>query len=222
MRLAQIYSIFSSINGEVCNPGQGSFCTFIRFAGCNLRCKWCDTEYALDKDAGKEMSIDQILNEVHRIGIKNVTITGGEPLMQMDALKELVKELWARHYWISIETNGSIELPWFEGVVFWVYDIKPQSAGVGAIHNHPNNKEYQRFKEHDWVKFVIADRTDFDDAVKYYKGMVEADCRARFAFSPMTETLDTNKLVEWMRESKLFDVVVNTQLHKIIDLSEPN
>jgi len=215
-----IYSIFSSINGEVCNAGQGSLATFIRFAGCNLRCKWCDTEYALEPESGKPMSVKDILEECSKFGLKNVTITGGEPLMQTKGFKNLAEELWFKRYRISVETNGSIPIPFLRSVVSWVIDIKPQSAGVGAVNLHPENDQFKRFKEDDWIKFVISNRLDYDDAVKFHKGLVQAGCRANYAFSPNTESINTNELITWMKQDKLNDVVVNVQLHKIIDLSE--
>jgi len=219
--MISIYNIFPSINGEVCNTGQGSLATFIRFAGCNLRCSWCDTEYALSDKSGTWMTVEQIITEVNKFGLRNITITGGEPLVQEEGFQLLIQELWRRRYNISVETNGSIPLPWVEGVVNWVYDIKPMSAGVGSIHPHPKSDEFKRFKEDDFIKFVISNREDYDDAVKFYKALVAANCRARYAFSPNTDQLDTNQLVTWMKESKLSDVVVNLQLHKIINLSEP-
>ena len=90
----RIHSIFKSINGEVNKYHQGSICIFIRLAGCSLRCKYCDTVQAQSPDSGKEMNIDEIINEV--VKFKNcyrITITGGEPLLQEAELEELVDRL---------------------------------------------------------------------------------------------------------------------------------
>jgi len=125
----RIHSIFKSINGEVNKYHQGSICIFIRLAGCSLRCKYCDTVQAQSPDSGKEMNIDEIINEV--VKFKNcyrVTITGGEPLLQEAELEELVNRL-SMEYDISIETNGAhqIKKVW---PVSWVVDYKCSSSGM--------------------------------------------------------------------------------------------
>ena len=88
-----VYSVFNSINGEICASGQGSWCTFIRLAGCNIRCKWCDTEYAQSRDSGEEMSLHEVISLVESYKCRNVTITGGEPLMQYTQVEKLIQIL---------------------------------------------------------------------------------------------------------------------------------
>ena len=110
----RVNEIFRSINGEVNSIGQGSFCTFIRLAGCSLRCSYCDTEYAQDPKSGREMSVEEIITEVKNLGCRNVTITGGEPLDQRLDLHYLLQKLWFSKHNIVVETNGHHSLSGIE------------------------------------------------------------------------------------------------------------
>ena len=209
----RIFSIFNSIEGEVCGVGrQGQFSTFIRLAGCNLRCNYCDTSYAQSKDSGKEMSIEQIVKEVVKIGCKKITITGGEPLLQGEELKVLIKELWFSKYYMSIETNGSFP-PSIKFLASWVMDYKLSSSGMNKYMKEEN---FFSLGSNDFVKFVIQNELDYTEAKRVRLLLRKGGCDAPFAFSPIHGMFDPAELIDWMKRDRLFDVIINLQLHKYI------
>jgi len=215
----RVHSIFQSINGECTRFHQGSICTFIRLAGCNLRCGYCDTTHAQEDDSGKEMNLDRIVLQVRELQNVNVTITGGEPLYQKAELKELVQELHYRENLISIETNGSYRIPSGLGwpVDCWVVDWKGPSSGMR------NKMSVANFKDlcgRDFVKFVIKDYGDFNDAMHAVIRILKQSINhPNFAFSPMWNQIDHAVLAKWMLgEPRLKEcgAIFNLQIHKII------
>jgi len=221
----KIFSIFSSMNGEVCNAHQGSLCTFIRLAGCNLRCEWCDTEYAQEEYVGFQVNAMDILSLVKDQGNKNITITGGEPMLQEEALESLLDILIFNGYNISVETNGSIPfIPQSSGIrrageISYVVDYKLPSSGeyLKMHHTTPWNK----LRYLDWIKFVIQDRLDYETARAFMKGMRAKGSTVKFAMSPILDHLNANQLLEWLQQDRIFDVVISVQLHKLLALNEP-
>lgn len=212
----KLFSAFISINGEVCQAHQGSMCTFIRFAGCNLRCSWCDTVYA--QEGGEDISVANLVKIVGDVQTQNVTITGGEPMMQKEALQELLILLITKGYNISVETNGSYDfIP--IGVVSYVVDFKlPSSKEYDKM---SLNKPFSRLRTHDWVKFVVKDRRDYEVGLDVMSKLRENRCHAQFAMSPMVgEWLDANTLVQYLKNDHIYDVVISVQLHKLLDLRE--
>ena len=103
----RIQEIFTGVSGECGMFRQGSWCTFIRLAGCNLRCKWCDTIKAQKRDSGKEMEISEVVDEIKRKGNNQILLTGGEPLLQQKEVIQLI-DSFNYEYQFQIETNGSI------------------------------------------------------------------------------------------------------------------
>ena len=213
----RIYSIFRSIDGEVNGFHQGRTSVFVRVAGCNLRCSYCDTMYAVEAK-GKEMSVDEIVGVVKEFGgVKKVTITGGEPLLYRGELKRLLLRLRREGYRVSVETNGSlgiIPLPY--GVVgpwlSWVVDWKLPSSGMSK---EMKVEDFVLLSPYDFVKFVVGERRDFEEAKEVMKLLREGGCEAQFAFSPVWGKLDPATLAMWVFREEL-DVVLNLQLHKII------
>jgi 7-carboxy-7-deazaguanine synthase len=213
----KIYSIFPSIDGEVNAYSQGCLTTFIRMANCNLRCKYCDTLYAVSSDAGTEMSVEDVMEQVNSIGIKRVTITGGEPLVQLDNFLELTRHLYRGNYLVSVETNGTFPCTGY-GVGSWVVDYKlPSSGCMDAM----TDDAFVKLSANDFVKFVIADEVDFDRAVSiknYFQEKLQLTCK--FAFSPSHDVLDPNVLIKWLLGHQVLDAIVNIQLHKVCNLEE--
>jgi 7-carboxy-7-deazaguanine synthase len=147
----KIAEIFQSLQGE--GKNQGRPCLFIRFAGCNLRCHWCDTAYS--QTGGIEMDLDTVLNQVMLLNPSYVCITGGEPLLQVDDLEPLLVSLYRRGIMIDIETNGTIDFTRLQPYASICMDVKCPSSGeqsdigyLGAL--RPN----------DTVKFVVKDEND--------------------------------------------------------------
>lgn len=211
-----VHSMFTSINGECSIQHQGSLCLFIRLAGCNLRCIWCDTRRAQGK-VGKEMSIRSIMMRTRSLGFRNVVITGGEPLFQSSDLHDLTYALQVQGYNISIETNGSFPIPLIEGVS-WVADWKCKSSGMSSMMNLQN---FQELTSKDFVKFVIADKDDFTEALSVVKKLTaQLNCPPHFAFSPINRPqLAAEKLITWMKGEKVLrssGAIFSLQIHKLV------
>ena len=215
--MLRVQEIFTSIDGEVNHHHQGCFTTFIRLAGCNLRCSYCDTERAWEKESGMEMSTNLIMQIIEAHGCQKVTITGGEPLWQMEDLQELVHSiLWDSNCNISIETNGTI--PPFShlitGRLTYVVDYKLPSSTM--MDQMMCTGEFVKLSYFDFIKFVIMDRKDYIMARIVKKDIQQKGGKARFAFSPVHGIMDAEELINWCKEDRMFDVIINLQLHKIL------
>lgn len=211
----KISEIFQSINGECCYDHQGSLCTFVRVQGCNLACKYpCDTKYAQDFVEGKEISCDEVVKTIESFGNTNVTITGGEPLIQMKDVFAITNYLHSKRYKVSIETNGSIidafDYSWR---CSFVADYKLPSSGMTDF---MDDKIFKRLYEQDFIKFVCLTREDFDFAINKIE---ENNSKCRIAFSPVFGRLESYVLYDWMKDNLLLrkkGAVLSLQLHKII------
>ena len=212
----RVFSIFLSVDGETNLWGQGRFSTFIRLAGCNLACSYCDTQRARPLDAGNEMLVEDIMKDVHTLGCKKITITGGEPLLQSEELKDLIEALWFSGHHISVETNGSFA-PTLRFVGSWVMDYKLPSSGM---QKHMVDEYFGFLGTNDYVKFVIQDEKDYREACLVRKRLGEVGCEATFAFGVVFGRLSPKVLIEWLKRDGILDVQINTQLHKLLRLEE--
>jgi len=155
----QIKEIFYSIQGEGINIGTPSI--FIRLSGCNLRCKWCDTKEAWKINSGKRMTTEEIIKTINKFPSKNIVITGGEPLLQENKIKELIKNL--KNYHIEIETNGTIKSKL--GRLVNQYNCSPKLSNSGY-------KEYNLKKlpiKKTYYKFVINEKNELNELKKFIK-----------------------------------------------------
>jgi len=201
-----VNEIFKSIQGESTYAGKP--CIFIRLTGCNLRCSWCDTEYAFFE--GKSLSVEDILAAIKPMGVRLVEITGGEPLLQ-DEVYDLMDTLLAKQYQVLLETSGSLSLERVPPQVVKVVDFKCPGSGEEARNRWDN---LDRLNPQDEVKFVLKDRTDYEwsrDILSKH-GL---DRKAQVLFSPVYDGLDLKDLACWVLEDNL-PVRVQTQLHKVI------
>lgn len=201
----RIVETFLSIQGEGLMIGRLTF--FIRAAGCNLRCSWCDTKFSLDPKAGSDMTVDQLVGAVG--ATENVCFTGGEPLEQSDA-GELLERLVRAGKTVVLETNGSKDLtdvPASEKIIISM-DIKCPSSGMQDLMCLNNLNILSR---KDQLKFVISDRTDLEYAERFLQ---EHPVDTNVIFSPVGG-MDLGFLAEEVVSKKL-DVRVLPQLHKII------
>lgn len=223
-----INEVFSSINGEVCAVHQGSLCTFVRFQGCNLSCGYpCDTIQSQDPKKGTKMTVDKVFTTIVEHGNKNVTITGGEPLLQLLDLTQLCLKLVNNGNRVCIETNGSIALPVDQTedpeytvwkYINWVVDYKLPSSGMEDKMCMENFTDYD-YASNDFIKFVIADNCDFRKAKKIIKGVNSS--YVKFAMSPCAGVLKPETLLEWMQHVdclKMKGLIFNLQLHKILNV----
>lgn len=204
----RITEIFHSIQGE--STWAGLPCVFIRLTGCNLRCVWCDTAYAFH--GGKWMDFSTILSAVAAFETPLVEITGGEPLAQ-PACPALAAALLEQGYTVLIETSGSLPINTLPEEVIRIMDLKCPGSGE-CEKNHWPNIGYLR-PDRDEVKFVIADRSDYEwarDSIETHR--LETRCRA-ILFSPVTGSLEPAHLAQWILEDRL-PVRLQLQLHKIL------
>lgn len=209
----KVNEIFPSINGEIAYPRQGSTATFIRLQGCNLRCKYCDTPHGLKGNGGKKRSIQEVLDKVAALGLRNITVTGGEPLLQKDALTYLLQTLHNRRYRISVETNGSQRVPHLLNYIHWIVDYKLPSSGE---HKKFDGWNTALMRRKDVLKFVVQDREDYEAAKRF---LFDADLfRASgpvLAFSPVMPDMEPGVLANWIVTDRL-DATFSLQIHKVI------
>lgn len=203
----KITEIFSSIQGE--SSYAGLPCVFVRLAGCNLRCNWCDTTYSLESEDGEEFSIEDIMEKVKSFGVNLVEVTGGEPLTQPNVII-LLEILLDEGYKALIETNGTISLKDVAKEVVKIVDVKCPSSGCSDSFLHEN---LNYITSNDEVKFVIADKQDYLFAKEFLKTHLKDNDKV--IFSPVQDSLKASKLSQWILNDKL-NVRLGLQLHKII------
>jgi 7-carboxy-7-deazaguanine synthase len=204
-----INEIFYSIQGETTRAGFPSL--FVRVAGCNLECGYCDTVYARLPSSGKEMPIEDIIHEVTLYdNIDHVTITGGEPLMQANSI-DLMNKLIENGYTVQLETNGSISLKNVPNKVRKIVDVKTPSSGHSSSFLFENLKYLNNSDE---LKFVILDIDDYRFSVEFIKNNIH-DKKVIINFSPVFGKISGNKLAELILIDRL-PVRLNLQLHNIL------
>ena len=195
-----------SIQGEGVRAGLP--CVLVRLAGCNLRCSWCDTQWAWR--GGDEIPIDDVLARVAEFGVRRVEVTGGEPLAQTGAI-ELLRRLCDEGYETLLETNGSLDISSVDQRVVRIVDFKCPSSGADRSNLWDNAKE---LRPGDEVRFVIADREDYDYARRAVTSRRLTD-RCAVIFSPVQDRCAPADLAEWILADRL-DVRLGIQLHKVI------
>lgn len=202
---------FVSINGEGLRSGE--LAVFIRFANCNLRCSYCDTKYSFINPIYTEESIDELVKYVKSTGVKNVTLTGGEPLIQNE-IKELMIELSNIGNRIEIETNGSINIAPYLNIlnVTFTLDYKLKGSGMEKYMDLTN---YDLLRKNDVIKFVVSDYDDLEktkEIIKKYDLINKANC----LISPVWGRIEFEEIVNFLKDNKLNDVKMQLQIHKII------
>ncbi|HET6913149.1 MAG TPA: 7-carboxy-7-deazaguanine synthase QueE [Rhodanobacteraceae bacterium] len=202
----RISEIFHSIQGEADAVGWPT--VFVRLTGCPLRCTWCDTAYAFE--GGGWRTFDEILAAVGKYDAGHVCVTGGEPLAQKRCL-DLLGRLCDAGYEVSLETSGALDISQVDPRVRKVMDLKAPGSGESS-RNLMGNLDHLTAR--DQVKFVLADRADYDWAVAILR---ENDLPARcmVLFSPVYGKLDPRTLAEWILEDHL-PVRLQIQLHKVL------
>lgn len=231
----KVVEIFASIDGE--GRFAGIPAIFIRLAGCNLQCVWCDTKYAWAKDETvyKEMSIDEILSEVDKLsskyGISHITLTGGEPLVSKDVDK-LIDSLINRsypnkRYVVNIETNGAVNLrPWAEkyyhiGDVLFTMDWKCPSSGMNKYMKESNLaalsfRQSLEYHINDIVKFVVGSQEDLEEVKRViYMNIIP---RQDYYISPVFGMIEPSEIVNFLLNEKLaqYGARIQIQMHKVI------
>ncbi len=204
--MLKVNEIFYSIQGE--STFAGLPCVFVRLTGCNLRCLYCDTKYAYEE--GDEISIKGILGKVEKYNCDLVEITGGEPLIQTQTI-ELAKALIKDGKKVLVETNGSLDISALEEPLIRIMDIKCPGS---KEHEKMNWDNIQDLRQNDNVKFIIADREDFNWAVDKVEKFDLLN-KSEVLFSPAFEILNPEKLSKWILECSL-PIRLQLQIHKYI------
>jgi 7-carboxy-7-deazaguanine synthase len=202
----RVTEIFHSIQGE--STFAGLPCVFVRVTGCPLRCTWCDTTYAFYD--GQEMSLDQIVERVEKLGCRLVEVTGGEPLHHPDAF-DLVVRLLDEGYTVLVETSGAIDIGPLDPRAVVIMDLKCPGSGM-ADRNVWSNLD--RLKPRDQVKFVVKDREDY----LWTREVIERTKlheRHVVLVSPVLGELDPKALADWILADRL-PIRLQLQLHKFI------
>ena len=217
-----LIELYKSVQGE--SSFAGLPCIFVRLAGCNLRCSWCDSEYTFG--GGKPFTEDEIVTQIEALApCKLVEFTGGEPMLQARELLPLMRRLLDTGYTLMIETSGERPLEEVPAAVHKIVDVKCPGAGSAA--NSFRMANLAALTKNDEVKFVLSDRADYEFARTF---MLEHDLASKaggvllspaFNKSPSplrttdNATLDPRTLVEWMMGDGI-EARLSLQIHKFI------
>ncbi|HEY6377205.1 MAG TPA: radical SAM protein [Edaphobacter sp.] len=217
-----LIELYKSVQGE--SSFAGLPCIFVRLAGCNLRCAWCDSEYTFT--GGKPFSEDEIVAQVEALApCKLVEFTGGEPMLQARELLPLMERLLAENYTLMMETSGERPLADVPKAVHKIVDVKCPGAGSAA--NSFRIENLDALSKSDEVKFVISDRADYEFARDFIRTHSLEQRAGEILLSPAFQktpspqrtadnmALDPRKLVEWMLADAL-PARLSLQIHKFI------
>ena len=216
-----LIEIYKSIQGE--SSFAGVPCIFVRLAGCNLRCAWCDSEYTFT--GGYKLSEDEVVAEIEKLApVKLVEFTGGEPLLQEKELVPLMERLLGQGYELMIETSGERPLERVPQAVHKIVDVKCPASGEGGSFRMSN---LDCLTERDEVKFVISDRGDYEFARDFIRehGLEQKAGQVLLspAFSKMPSperstvnaVMDPRELVDWMLADEV-PARLSLQIHKYV------
>jgi len=203
-----VTEIFHSLQGETTRAGLP--CVFVRFTGCDLRCAWCDTEYAFS--GGRRMTREEILEAIAAHPPRYVTLTGGEPLLQKE-LPQLARDLLDRGYVVAVETHG--QRPWDQlpPEVIKIVDVKPPDSGEVAKKEHL--ERLRTLGPQDEIKFVVASEADFRWSVGVIREYRLEELGAALLFSPVFSRVRYEDLARWLLDSGV-QARMQIQLHKLI------
>lgn len=214
-----INEIFYSIEGE--GQRAGLPCVFVRFSGCNLDCSYCDTKYACETK--EQYSLVGLLDKIRSYECPNITLTGGEPLLQ-EGYTNLVYELLNEDFWVNTETNGSIDIPLIPNIrAFFTMDWKTPSSGQ---HIYMKEENLGRLFDCDVLKFVVGNREDLEYAegilhrlddiiIRREKYSKQKDSEPAVFFSPVWGKIELKEIAEFLKEKRL-NAFLGVQLHKLI------
>lgn len=208
MANANVLEIFNSISGEVSPYHQGCLTTFVRLAGCNLHCSYCDTPNA--HDVGTVLTIRELLSQVGYLYKQTgkICITGGEPLLQNLAVQAIASDY--ANCWI--ETNGTINFSPFLGTIRIVADFKFEENSTEIPYYFYN------LMEKDFLKFVIENEKQLDTALNIQRLLQIGGCEASFAYSPVHGKFNAEKMLNLLLDYSMPNTIINIQIHKYLEL----
>jgi 7-carboxy-7-deazaguanine synthase len=217
-----LIELYKSVQGE--SSFAGVPCIFVRFAGCNLRCAWCDSEYTFG--GGKPFTEDEVVAQIEALApCKLVEFTGGEPMLHAKELLPLMRRLLDAGYELMIETSGERPLADVPKAVHKIVDVK--CPGAGAAANSFRMENLDALTKDDEVKFVLSDRADYEFAREFIREHTLEKKAGQILLSPAFQktpspvrtadnmAMDPRKLVDWMLEDGL-PARLSLQIHKFI------
>jgi 7-carboxy-7-deazaguanine synthase len=207
MSRVRVNEIFHSIQGE--STWAGRPCVFVRLTGCNLRCSWCDTEYAFYE--GRQMEVGEVATKVESFDCGLVEITGGEPLLQQ-GVHPLIETLLARGHEVMIETSGERDISGLDERVVRIVDVKCPGSGESERNRWSNLKH---LTPRDELKFVLSDRRDYEWAREVIRTHGLSERVNAVLLSPVFGKLEPADLAGWILADRL-DVRMQLQMHKQI------
>ncbi|MFP4171542.1 MAG: radical SAM protein [Candidatus Hydrogenedentota bacterium] len=202
-----VTEIYKSIQGE--STWAGLPCIFVRLTGCHLRCVWCDTTYAFQ--GGVQTDLQDILTRCRELGGNLVEITGGEPLLQKNC-GALARRLHAEGYTVLCETSGTLPISMLPEETIKIMDLKCPGSGE---HGRNDWSNINRLSARDEVKFVLADRADYEWSRDVTREYGLASRTRAVLFSPVWDRLEPKQLAEWILEDGL-EVRLHIPLHKVV------
>jgi 7-carboxy-7-deazaguanine synthase len=213
--ILKVKEIFYSIQGETSYAGRPA--VFVRLAGCNLNCSWCDTEYS--KTGGEDFSGPEIIKEIKKFNCPLAVVTGGEPLMQSKETISFLNTLVENNFEVLLETNGSFDIVKVSKEVKVILDIKTPSSGETESFNFKNLQNISKDTE---IKFVIAGREDFDWALKFIEEFLKDKEIKEILFSPAVFSPDETeagfkKIARWLKSSYP-EGRLQSNIHKIYNI----
>ena len=203
----QVCELFTSIQGE--SRYAGFPFVFVRLVGCNLRCRYCDTTYA--RSGGRSRSVTELVAAVLAQGIARVCITGGEPLLQPET-PALISALLAHGCLVTLETNGSLDISRIDPRCSRIVDVKCPSSGEQNSFYRDN---CAALGPHDELKFVVADRADYQFARSFVAHCTDLPAAVTVSISPVADRLPPAKLAAWLLADRV-GWRLNVQLHKYL------
>lgn len=221
----KVCEIFRSIEGEGLRTGQAA--VFVRLHGCNLRCSYCDSMYAVEGSDYKQMSAAEVVDAVEAYrtesGVECVTLTGGEPLLHA-GVDELLQTLCEKAFKVNIETNGTVPCKWQHANLFYTMDWKCKSSSMSSKMHIEN---LATLRSNDVLKFVVGSDEDLSETESVVARLAQAKASGTqgatgmpsIYVSPVFGTLDYDKIVDWMLSSKIMtenNARFQVQLHKVI------
>jgi 7-carboxy-7-deazaguanine synthase len=206
--MLRVTEIFRSIQGESTHAGRP--CAFVRLTGCPMRCTWCDSEYTFT--GGEHVEIEDVMRQVRATGCQLVEVTGGEPLAQKAAF-ELIRLLCDEGFEVLIETGGFVSTEGLDERAKIILDVKCPASGEAERNHWPNLTRLSA--DRDEVKFVVADRTDWEFARRVIEKYQLESRALAVLVSPVWGVTDLKELADLVSSSGL-DVRMQLQLHKYI------
>lgn len=224
----KVNEIFKSIEGEGLRMGLAA--VFVRLQGCNLRCSYCDTMYAVEGDDYRQMNVDEVVAAVEsyraECGVDAVTLTGGEPMLHAE-VDDLLRALSEKGFLVNVETNGTVPCKWRFPGLFYTMDWKCESSGMSAKMRMEN---LETLGAEDVLKFVVGSVEDLDETARVVDDLRQRKTRGctdgkmsntmpHIFVSPVFGKLEYEKIVEWMLSEKVMvqnNARFQVQLHKVI------